>query len=450
MVRISSSSIYENYIDPVTQKPAFKAISSAVAESVKIVAAVIFVELFNRKISRGLNGGLSDRQITIETIYIPLLEEFLFRGLLLKGIHWIQNEWHVIQNERNDSRKKILTNEDLKTQQVFRVHLSAFIFAAVHLTNSHATVFAALFQFTHAYILGVSYGYISEKYKTLSIGILQHGVNNSLAIAEQVFPLPCFLAIRMLDIASYALAIAPTFNWSEIKKLPQMSRQEITENYIQPVRQHRLYKITAEIVKILAAKIFLELLGNRFLTGLSGKISENYIFDTTVMLPMAEEISARGILQRGISLMQKGWNYYRNKDLTEADLKGQQVFRVHLSALFFPVTELILGFRENAVRSVMAFAWSYFRGVSLGHLSEKYHTLSVSMISNGISQCLIVASEAHPVLALAAYLNTIAAYILATTNIDQKVFSGLGQTVHYCTAAPRRWLGRSEAKEVLC
>ena len=60
-------------------------------------------------------------------------EEILFRGIIMQGILLIQMAW-------NYDRGRVLNEEDEKAQQIFRIQVSALIFAAAHLFNTHESL----------------------------------------------------------------------------------------------------------------------------------------------------------------------------------------------------------------------------------------------------------------------------------------------------------------------
>ena len=188
----------ENYIEPVIYHPITQLAFQFAIEVVKIVAAKMFLEFLGK---RFLNetSKMKPREVFIITVFAPVVEEILFRGILLRSIHAMQK---VLNNQNG------LTEE--APQQKFRVHLSAFIFAAAHLTNPHKTMTSALMQFTWTYFGGLSYGYLSEKYNTLSVSILAHGFNNFLAVAIGMYPghlAPFFLlAVVANKLGTYILA----------------------------------------------------------------------------------------------------------------------------------------------------------------------------------------------------------------------------------------------------
>jgi hypothetical protein len=150
-------------------------------EIIKVVAARIFLELLSRCLAVGRSEFLA-KEINLGVVKAPVIEEVLFRGCLVPCIYFTQRIYNRIM------KKPKLTATDQRIQQIFRVHLSAFIFAIAHLLNPHATVASALIQVGAAYTAGVSYAYIYEKYQTLSITMLAHGIHNALAIFIEDIP----------------------------------------------------------------------------------------------------------------------------------------------------------------------------------------------------------------------------------------------------------------------
>lgn len=104
-------------------------------------------------------------------VLAPVAEEMVFRGILQEGIH-------IAQRIKNHFAGYV-SEEDLKAQEVFRVHQTAFFFGIAHAHNSHADPIRNLYQCTNSYVAGTSWGYLKERHNTLSISILVHGFNNA-------------------------------------------------------------------------------------------------------------------------------------------------------------------------------------------------------------------------------------------------------------------------------
>lgn len=86
--------------------------------------------------------------------------------------------------------KEMDEDEDKKEEKIkktFRIHLAALIFAAAHLANPHADKMGALMQFSWSFLGGIIYGHLTEKYSSLFPGMIVHGINNSIAIASNIY-----------------------------------------------------------------------------------------------------------------------------------------------------------------------------------------------------------------------------------------------------------------------
>lgn len=148
-------------------------ISIGLIEAVKIVTAGLFLNYLTREVLNAKNS-LAVSMI----IMAPICEEIVFRGIIQRGIALCQKAWcHY-------SGKGELKDEDKKVQQLFRVQISALLFASLHLFLPHQNYLFKFLQFGWTYLLGVTYGYLSEKYATLSITMVAHGVNNALLFSS--------------------------------------------------------------------------------------------------------------------------------------------------------------------------------------------------------------------------------------------------------------------------
>lgn len=231
-------------------------------------------------------------------------------------------------------------------------------------------------------------------------------------------------------------------------------RIHFVEHYIDPIIQHRAcqvaFQIALEIVKIVAAKIFLDYLGKRLLNDAS-KMSPREVFIITVFAPVIEEIIFRGALLRGIHVMQKGWNHVQGHELSEEEERTQQTFRVHLSALIFAAAHL-LNPHKNVASALVQFTWTYFGGVTYGYLSEKYRTLSVNILAHGFNNSLAVAARIYPphfapLFLVAIIVNKLGAYIFAVTAIDEVMATGIRRTVAFVVAIPGQFFNRNEDRQ---
>lgn len=228
----------------------------------------------------------------------------------------------------------------------------------------------------------------------------------------------------------------------------QIPNRQIIVDYVDFVVHHRAVQVvstvTVEMIKIIAAKIILEFVGKKFLHDKNSTMTDREIYATTVFAPVAEEIIFRGILLQGIYLAQRGWNHYFDLKLTDEDRKAQQVFRIRLSALIFAAAHLTNP-HKSSVSALIQFTWTYFGGITYGYLTEKYQTLSVSILVHGVNNSLAVAGRVYPESAalciLAVFVNKFAAYTLAVTAIDEKLYSGLSQTAQFCGDLAERLTG---------
>ena len=219
-----------------------------------------------------------------------------------------------------------------------------------------------------------------------------------------------------------------------------VDRVAFIENYIEPVIHHRVcqiaFRVVAEIVKIVAAKMFLEFTCRRFLSE-NSKYSSQKILLTVVTIPILEEIIFGGFILRPIYMMQKD-------AVSEEEKLNQRVFRVHLSALIFAAAHLSNP-HENVKSALIQFTWAYAAGVTFGYVSEKYQTLSVSILVHGIHNGIYVAvtsglysEKYNPVFIVLLIINQIAIYTLAKTDIDVYILSGVRQAVVFGVAIPQR------------
>lgn len=142
-----------------------------------LIAIVIFAA-----IKLTVPAALCGSAITT-VIVAPVLEEILFRGILLTGVEFAQKGYNQVYRWKQNYEPSA---EDLEAQKIFRVRTTAFIFGLVHLTN-HATLnFSAIYQVTSCTISGLSYGYLKEKTNSIALPIIGHARNNAIAFAMQV------------------------------------------------------------------------------------------------------------------------------------------------------------------------------------------------------------------------------------------------------------------------
>lgn len=150
----------------------------AVVESVALKVVYECLELLSLYLTKGVSPEATVI-IRATVVIAPIVEEIFFRGIVLTSIHLIQSLYNKCILKRE------LKKEEKLREQKIRVHLSAFVFAAIHLQNPHKSISSAFIQFIEAYVVGVSYAYLSEKYHSLSITTLSHGIHNALCLPIQ-------------------------------------------------------------------------------------------------------------------------------------------------------------------------------------------------------------------------------------------------------------------------
>ncbi len=150
----------------------------ALSEAVKLTAVVIFLNtlrFLSLQSCPSPSFPLHDHFFIL--VEVPLLEEITFRGLLLPGIHLLQKGWNRFILKRE------LTEQEERIQRLFRIHLAAFVFAGVHYFDGiHGPLpKGILLGITLLpYLAGVLYGHLTEKFHTLSLSLLAHGIHNFL------------------------------------------------------------------------------------------------------------------------------------------------------------------------------------------------------------------------------------------------------------------------------
>jgi hypothetical protein len=163
-------------IKEVTKKVAPVVLSTTLEISYIAMAVLILDKATTAIFPAGSRlGGMNIRFVTV---IAPLAEEVIFRGIIQRGIGIGQWGWNRFVLKRE------LTEEELAIQRIWRVQVTAFVFGAAHLTNPKPSAL----QFVWCYVGGVTDGYLSEKYRTLSLSILSHGLNNILATSIMFYP----------------------------------------------------------------------------------------------------------------------------------------------------------------------------------------------------------------------------------------------------------------------
>lgn len=112
------------------------------------------------------------------SVMIPILmeQEIFWKGLT-SSIYFFQRKWQQLKGNELEENNQI--------SKIFRIYVSALIFASVHFLHHYQNPLDTLKQFSITLISGIIWGNLCEKYQTLSLGILSHGFNNLLAIGRQ-------------------------------------------------------------------------------------------------------------------------------------------------------------------------------------------------------------------------------------------------------------------------
>jgi hypothetical protein len=143
-----------------------------VMESIKIFAVKKFLEYLQHRFFH-YPSKIYQADIYETVVLMPIIEEICFHLILRPGIQWIQLKLDHGKQDQGITRRK-------ERQQIFRIHLISFIFAAAHLFHFSSNKKKQMITFVWAYFGGVICGYLSEKYHSLAPAILTHGLNNCL------------------------------------------------------------------------------------------------------------------------------------------------------------------------------------------------------------------------------------------------------------------------------
>lgn len=149
----------------------------AVLETIKLATVALFLNTLSHLCLQNSVSASPLLNHFFIVVQAPLFEEVIFRGFLLSGIHALQKGWNRVILKRE------LTKEEETIQRLFRIHVSAFIFALIHylekipfLLSTKKLVCLTLLS----YFAGVLYGHLTEKSHTLSVSFLAHGIHNLL------------------------------------------------------------------------------------------------------------------------------------------------------------------------------------------------------------------------------------------------------------------------------
>jgi membrane protease YdiL (CAAX protease family) len=175
------------------------AVKKAVVEVTMVVAASIFLKYIALRLCLSSSFKPNHLAFHIIKMYVadsPLKEEIRFRGVFQRGIALSQMAWNAFQG------KKTLSQNEILFQERIRIHASAILFGLRHI-KLERSVRSNLVSFTWTYLAGLNYGYLSEKYKTLSLGIVAHGFNNAigqlvdLQRITNAVAIPCIIALQV-------------------------------------------------------------------------------------------------------------------------------------------------------------------------------------------------------------------------------------------------------------
>ena len=174
------------------------ATSKPVKEIISLVAVGVFLHYTSNWLCRG-QPLLSTDRIWYMVVLAPVLEEYIFRGAMQRGIMILQGGADYFRN----SNKKEFAEDITRKQQVYRIHFTAAVFGLAHLSNGYTMI-----QCFSCYFVGVGWGYLSEKYSSLALPILLHGIHNALVayLTGHLLKAPLTtttLALAMLTLANF-------------------------------------------------------------------------------------------------------------------------------------------------------------------------------------------------------------------------------------------------------
>lgn|GEM_PF-2683678 len=216
MIKININKFSYNYIEPIIHHAANQWVFRVLLEVIKVVAAKIFLNYLVKCLFNELGTQkASYRKIYANVVFAPLIEEIIFRFFILKAIHLIGYIASLPLLDLDDVEEDKVKQQE-KRQEMIRVHLGAFIFAAAHLLNPHRDKIHALIQFSWSYLGGVTYGYLTERYDSLAPAILSHGLNNYVAIlgitCPEISKTLIVLALVINRVVSYVLCFKGSSN----------------------------------------------------------------------------------------------------------------------------------------------------------------------------------------------------------------------------------------------
>lgn len=346
---------YRSYMHPLVSHPIAQVVFKCTKEVCSVIAAVSFLEL-SRALLKG--GSPSYAEVRKWTVFLqPVAEEIVYRGIIQNGI------W-AIQKAKNYIYKETPTEKDLKAQKIFRVGLTALFQGIVESQFEQGTVLKGVSILTKTFE-GLTYGFLYERYKTLSIPILFNAVHASLSCyfvdPSQVIPfITSTIALHTIRWVSFQFA---TKTWKSFKIKVKECALEVA-------------KVAASLFVLIGVqKLFVQWEPTNILN-LNLK---------NVYGPFLEEIIYRGYLQRGIEFIQHSYNTcWKKNHLTETEKKAQQIFRLRVSSFIFGISHIF-----NSIPSIQQCITSGLGGMAYGYSSEKFQTLSLSILAHGINNTLV-------------------------------------------------------------
>lgn len=164
--------------------PRFSSVSKqAIEELVKSSSALVFLALAGQMLVvyfKPSHRTVFSKRAWSKGVKTPLREEICFRLIPHLLIYAMQWGYHRLRKDGE------LTENQKKWELISRVVLSALIFSISHLIRNPKTNLHIQGPLT--FLGGLIYGGLLEKYHTLSLGILFHGINNTIAATAAIYP----------------------------------------------------------------------------------------------------------------------------------------------------------------------------------------------------------------------------------------------------------------------
>lgn len=210
-MRISLIPSYQDLKDmyhgfPVIKVGCEAALICAASACLKLGVWVLYSSLKEHK--------LAYRIVDANTAYMPRYEEIRFRLLIPGGIWVSERLWNKFVYKDKPSERALFI------QKTIRIWISAALFGVVHTSLGKYFPLASantieieksfrsnLLSFTWTFVAGLNYGYLSEKYHTISLGILAHGLNNFIGQSVALEYISTKAAIGGVATIQVALAI---------------------------------------------------------------------------------------------------------------------------------------------------------------------------------------------------------------------------------------------------